>query len=967
MRPGRGRRGLRQRTRRGAPPRRPRPSRGRPGRLLSPGSPPGFGSALEARTRPRVTRRRGASRTSGTAPLEIPFLVNSPDQDPRRVQALPDSGSPADPPLPSGTLPRSGRLYPYPISLRRTSGKALAELPELPPPAEAASHEVRQLPGHRGSQGGVLALHHDAHHGFRAGGAHEDPAPALEALLGAGHRRGDLGILPPPVGGRDAHVEEHLGVAGKRRGELVEPPARLHHDVDQLEGGEEAVARGGVVEEDQVAARLAPQPRPRLQHPLQDVAVAHPDPVQLDPRPPERHLEPHVGHDRPDHPASGQGASGGQVEGHDPHDEVPVHERPAGIGGDDPVPVPVVGEPHVGPVGPHRLLDHRRVGGAAVGVDVEAVGRGVHGDDGGPEPLPQARGHGARGPVGAVHDDPPALEPPPRTARQEVEVAVGSVGDVEDAAHLPAGRPRERGGGVHERLDGVLHAVGQLEPRGREELDPVVLHRIVGGGDDDPRVDPKLPREERHARRGEDPQPEDVGPLGAQARGEGGLQEVARDPGVAPDGEPAPARGHEHPHRRPRDPVHELGGQVGVGDAPDAVGAEEASPGHHEEARTTTTREGVMDRRRSPGGSTARGVSSYFPAPCPEALTSTRSARGERRATRSCGPSTWTSTTCGTTCATRPEGTPTTRTGTSRTTVLRSGFPIHTETVARWTELATPGGSSSGTSRLSGARAFCRSTGAVGMAWTARRAVSGAVRVAVGGVTVTAVTAKGEGGAPTMVGTMGTTLVMTPSRTGSVASTMGGSTVSPRTSWPLASTRRTGAEVTSCCLSPVVSTVTTAWRTSSTRLAAPLMMTCRGATRGSPTVTPWGGVPMRLTSTGSLSRASVSSTTRTSEGVVPTGRTSAGVVTTTGTRCSPGLSPARSMEASSAAGERAASAERGPWRRTCTWVGGGWTRTSSAPSPFTCSSTVIPRSTRGFCAVATYSQATVATRSESTM
>ena len=63
----------------------------RPGHLLSPGSPPGFGSVLEGLDRPRVTRRIGAS-GSARDPLPRQLAATS-----RRVPALADRALPSPP------------------------------------------------------------------------------------------------------------------------------------------------------------------------------------------------------------------------------------------------------------------------------------------------------------------------------------------------------------------------------------------------------------------------------------------------------------------------------------------------------------------------------------------------------------------------------------------------------------------------------------------------------------------------------------------------------------------------------------------------------------------------------------------------------------------------------------------------------------------------------------------------------
>ncbi len=245
------------------------------------------------------------------------------------------------------------------------------------------------------------------------------------------------------------------------------------------------------------------------------------------------------------------------------------------------------------------------------------------------------------------------------------------------------------------------------------------------------------------------------------------------------------------------------------------------------------------------------------------------------------------------------------------------------------------------------------SIGAVAIVWTVCSASPGPDTVTVWGSAVTLVTDRPGAGAPARVGMTGSSFVIVPVRTGSVTWTNDGSTTTLCTSCPLASSRWIGTELSSCCWRRAVSTVTTAWRTSWTCSEAPLIVTRSGTVRAAPSVMPAGGVPIRLTSTGSRFSVIWSRTTSASGGVRSTTRTSpAGVATSIRTRCSPGPSPCRSREASSTSGVSGATADRDPWSRTCTRFG-AWTTTSVGLRSRTCTSRVMMRSTTGFLSVAT--------------
>ena len=86
-----------------------------------------------------------------------------------------------------------------------------------------------------------------------------------------------------------------------------------------------------------------------------------------------------------------------------------------------------------------------------------------------------------------------------------------------------------------ELLDPGLRVVGQLESISGEELDPVVLKRVVRGGDDHSRICPKASREERDAWSGHGTSKEDVHTHRADARRHGRLQQISREARVLSD------------------------------------------------------------------------------------------------------------------------------------------------------------------------------------------------------------------------------------------------------------------------------------------------------------------------------------------------------------------------------------------------------------------------------------------------
>jgi hypothetical protein len=150
--------------------------------------------------------------------------------------------------------------------------------------------------------------------------------------------------------------------------------------------------------------------------------------------------------------------------------------------------------------------------------------------------LPGVRGRRA---VAAVDDDPDPLEGA-REAGEEVDVVGGLVGDIDGLPGLL--QPGGDGLAAEELLDGLLGGVGDLEALGGDQLDAVVLGRVVGRGDDDAERAAPEPRERRHAGRGDDAREGDVDAHGLEARREGVFDLGSRRAGVAADDDPSASR-----------------------------------------------------------------------------------------------------------------------------------------------------------------------------------------------------------------------------------------------------------------------------------------------------------------------------------------------------------------------------------------------------------------------------------------
>ena len=268
---------------------------------------------------------------------------------------------------------------------------------------------------------------------------------------------------------------------------------------------------------------------------------------------------------------------------------------------------------------------------AAVLVDVLPVRIDALRDDARAELLEDLGRDAVGRPLPAVDDHLEAVER--QVARERVlhedVVAPDRVVDAERLADR-GGRRTERVDRVreHEPLDLRLDLVGQLEPRPAEELDAVVLERVVGGGDDHPGVRAECPREERDPGRGERTDEQHVDAHRADAGRHRGLEHVAGEPRVLADQDLVPVRRPlAHVGERPPETERRLRRHgLDVRDAAYAVGTEEPSPHHRPPSVPGATRWSVSGSGRcfsssSDGGRSTRALTRYVPGTSPAAST----------------------------------------------------------------------------------------------------------------------------------------------------------------------------------------------------------------------------------------------------------------------------------------------------------------------------------------------------------
>ena len=228
------------------------------------------------------------------------------------------------------------------------------------------------------------------------------------------------------------------------------------------------------------------------------------------------------------------------------------------------------------------------MGRTAVHVDVGAVEVLVDGDDLRSQAAEGLSTRERRGAVPRVECDAHTREVDALRAHalnRMLDVDFAGLVNRKGNAHLVAGKHR---GGVlalrallgsisstleaallDELLDLIFHLVGKLVALGVEELDAVVLRRVMRSGDHRTAVGVQLAHEQRNRRRGDNPHRELGSPRTHDAGGKRRFQHIARQAGVLADHD---VLAEEH-GRSLSQAIGKLAGELGVRDSADTIGS----------------------------------------------------------------------------------------------------------------------------------------------------------------------------------------------------------------------------------------------------------------------------------------------------------------------------------------------------------------------------------------------------------
>ncbi len=282
-------------------------------------------------------------------------------------------------------------------------------------------------------------------------------------------------------------VDECLRQLWDLRGEVGQGALGVGHALHQVQGSLHTVTGGAVVEHEHVAGLLPAERVPVGDHPFEHVAVADGGLHGLDAVLLHRLCQPQVRHDGCDEGVPAQLAELLEPDGQDAHDLVAVDDASQGVHGQAAVGVAVECHAQVGLGFDDEALQRFEVGRSDTVVDVEAVGFGGGDDDFGTGLTQCGGSDDGGGTVGAVDDD---LESGQRAHVLSIDAAHEVFGVLIGGGRVAGDATDGRAGGavpilVEDFEDLVFDGVVELRSACGEELDAVVGHGVVGGGDDD--------------------------------------------------------------------------------------------------------------------------------------------------------------------------------------------------------------------------------------------------------------------------------------------------------------------------------------------------------------------------------------------------------------------------------------------------------------------------------------------------
>ena len=184
-------------------------------------------------------------------------------------------------------------------------------------------------------------------------------------------------------------------------------------------------------------------------------------------------------------------------------DLVAVDHTAALIHGQAAVGIAVVGKAHVQALLHHVALQALHMRGAAVHIDVKAIGRGVDHAHVSTQRVEHRLGHRGCRAVGAVETDLDALQRKVRACDERGNVAVAALHVVHRGANVVARSQRHLALAINIVLDELQHVLVHLKAVAVDELNAVIAKRVVARTDHDAAIEAALHGLMRYTRRGD--------------------------------------------------------------------------------------------------------------------------------------------------------------------------------------------------------------------------------------------------------------------------------------------------------------------------------------------------------------------------------------------------------------------------------------------------------------------------------
>src|SRR4029077_11307882 len=228
--------------------------------------------------------------------------------------------------------------------------------------------------------GVVFRLDHNAGERLGAGVAKNDPPILPERGLrfrqGAGHFRERLeGWL-----GFNSHVDDDLRVVFQTLNERFQR-AVCGNQGSHFDRSEEAIAGWAIVEENDVARLLATEIVARLEHFLEDIAIADGSASERNPFAIQYAFQAKIGHGSGHHALALQRISRFQVTRHGQKNAITIDDASAAADEQRAVSVAIERHAEQSLFGQHAFQQTVKIKGTATGVDVASVGIHPHGND----------------------------------------------------------------------------------------------------------------------------------------------------------------------------------------------------------------------------------------------------------------------------------------------------------------------------------------------------------------------------------------------------------------------------------------------------------------------------------------------------------------------------------------------------------------------------------------------------------